>query len=146
MKKNWVLLIVFIALVLIAGCIGNNSKSDNKAVISTEQKAIQTPHITASQTPIITSNPTTIITITPTPRVTSTPTSKITSIPTPRVTSTPLPRKTSTPTPKVTKTPSNTNYAQTSSNDAVSCPAGKCWVNPYTKKDGTKVRGYCRKC
>jgi hypothetical protein len=26
------------------------------------------------------------------------------------------------------------------------CPTGKCWVDPYTRKDGTKVSGYCRKC
>lgn len=24
------------------------------------------------------------------------------------------------------------------------CPAGKKWVKGYTKKDGTKVKGYCR--
>jgi hypothetical protein len=27
---------------------------------------------------------------------------------------------------------------------AMSCPAGKTYVNGYTKKDGTKVAGYCR--
>lgn len=26
-----------------------------------------------------------------------------------------------------------------------SCPAGQTWVHGYTKKDGTKVKGYCRK-
>ena len=26
-----------------------------------------------------------------------------------------------------------------------SCPKGETWVHGYTKKDGTKVKGYCRK-
>jgi len=26
------------------------------------------------------------------------------------------------------------------------CPAGKCWVRDYCRKDGTHVNGYCRKC
>ncbi len=26
-----------------------------------------------------------------------------------------------------------------------SCPRGKRWINGYTKKDGHKVAGYCRK-
>lgn len=26
-----------------------------------------------------------------------------------------------------------------------SCPAGQTWVHGYKKKDGTKVKGYCRK-
>jgi hypothetical protein len=25
------------------------------------------------------------------------------------------------------------------------CPKGKKWINGYTKKDGHKVAGYCRK-
>jgi hypothetical protein len=27
-----------------------------------------------------------------------------------------------------------------------SCSGGKCWVNGYTRSDGTKVKGYCRQC
>jgi len=27
---------------------------------------------------------------------------------------------------------------------AGTCPAGKTYVKGYTKKDGTKVQGYCR--
>jgi hypothetical protein len=27
----------------------------------------------------------------------------------------------------------------------MTCPKGQTWVKPYTKKDGTKVKGYCRK-
>jgi hypothetical protein len=127
-----------IILVLAAGCTWNNSKKETTATTINEQKEVQGYQTAVIITPKITS--------TPTPRETSTPTAKITSTPTPRETSTPTAKITSKPTPRVTSTPSKTNYAQSSSNDAVSCPAGKCWVNPYTKKDGTKVRGYCRKC
>ena len=77
---------------------------------------------------------------TPTPKVTKAPT------PAPKVTSTPIPRITRSPTPEVISTPSGKYYEQNPNNDAVTCPPGKCWVNPYTKKDGTHVRGYCRKC
>lgn len=31
-----------------------------------------------------------------------------------------------------------------SSKTTTSCPTGKTWVKPYTKKDGTKVKGYCK--
>lgn len=31
-----------------------------------------------------------------------------------------------------------------SSKTATACPAGKTWVKAYTKKDGTKVKGYCK--
>jgi len=123
MKKSVpIIILLMIILVLAAGCTWNNSKKETTATTINEQKEVQGYQTAVIITPKITS--------TPTPRETSTPTAKITSKPTPRVTS----------------TPSKTNYAQSSSNDAVSCPAGKCWVNPYTKKDGTKVRGYCRKC
>jgi tRNA A37 threonylcarbamoyladenosine modification protein TsaB len=27
----------------------------------------------------------------------------------------------------------------------MTCPKGQTYVKPYTKKDGTKVKGYCRK-
>ena len=122
MKRIWVLLIFLFVIILIAGCIDNNSKNKPTETISNEEQGIHTYQTTAATTPIIT----------------STPTLKVTSIPTPI--------KTSTPTPKVTNTQSNTYNKQSSSNDAVSCPPGKCWVNPYTKKDGTNVKGYCRKC
>jgi hypothetical protein len=138
MKRIWVLLIFLFVIILIAGCIDNNSKNKPTETISNEEQGIHTYQTTAATTPIITSTPTLKVTSIPTPIKTSTPTLKVTSMPTPI--------KTSTPTPKVTNTQSNTYNKQSSSNDAVSCPPGKCWVNPYTKKDGTNVKGYCRKC
>jgi hypothetical protein len=41
--------------------------------------------------------------------------------------------------------PSSSSSSLTSSSGG-SCPTGKCWVNSYTRKDGTHVNGYCRKC
>jgi hypothetical protein len=131
MRKLFVLLIlVLISFSLFAGCTGNNSKNGNVAPIQKEQTKIQTPQITAL--------PTTQATTLSTTQITSIPTTKITTLPTTRITAV--------PTTRITAVPTNQNNHQTSSNDAVSCPAGKCWVNPYTKKDGTAVKGYCRKC
>lgn len=33
---------------------------------------------------------------------------------------------------------------QKGSSMSMHCAKGKKWVKPYTKKDGTKVKGYCR--
>jgi|GEM_PF-6341168 len=35
---------------------------------------------------------------------------------------------------------------KSSSGGSSICPAGKCYVNGYTTKKGTKVKGYCRRC
>jgi cytoskeletal protein RodZ len=131
MKKSYLLLIlIIISLLLVAGCTSNSAKHDTATITSKEQKNIQPTQVT---TP-------------PTVKITTIPTPKYTAVSTPIKTNVPTPEKTAVPTVKRTTAPTNKNYQQSSSNDAVSCPAGKCWVNPYTKKDGTEVRGYCRKC
>lgn len=74
----------------------------------------------------------------PTPVVTYQPVKTPTSPSTPAVTYQPTKTPTARPTIQKTPTPHTVSFD--------TCPPGKCWVNPYTRKDGTQVRGYCRKC
>jgi len=55
-------------------------------------------------------------------------------------------RTTEVPTTQITALPTPKYTQQVSDSSSGSCPVGKCWVNSYTRKDGTKVQGYCRKC
>ena len=112
------LVTILICLIFLAGCTGNNSKKVNTEIISKEPDQ-----------PL---------------QVTTVPTSQITTISTSKITTEPTSQKTTIPTSKITITPTYTQ--QPSKSNSESCPVGKCWVNSYTKKDGTKVRGYCRKC
>lgn len=41
--------------------------------------------------------------------------------------------------------PSPAASAKSSAMSSKKCAAGTTWVKGYTKKDGTKVKGYCRK-
>ena len=67
---------------------------------------------------------------------------KLGTVPTP---TTPSPTAT-TPSPTAT-TPSPTTPPEPSSTASAPSSSGKlCWVNPYTRKDGTPVKGYYRKC
>ena len=42
------------------------------------------------------------------------------------------------------KSASSMSSSAKSTAGKMSCPAGKTYVNGYTKQDGTKVAGYCR--
>jgi len=37
------------------------------------------------------------------------------------------------------------SMSSSSMKTSTTCPKGETWVKPYTKADGTKVKGYCRK-
>jgi hypothetical protein len=42
-------------------------------------------------------------------------------------------------------TPASSMKSTSSKSTTKKCPAGQSYVKGYTKADGTKVKGYCRK-